>query len=103
MSCSRPFAALGRPHRIGWEINEQTKLTTKPSPKIKEARHKGVQYPMFDVGFLFALLRIARRWSLEKFATLTLKPRSHVRILIYQKWAIDLPGLIYGFEEMQGY
>ena len=58
---------------------------------------------MFDVGFLFALLRIAGRWSLEEFATLTLKPRSHVRILIYQKWAIDLPGLIYGFEEMQGY
>ena len=31
-----------------------------------------------------SLLGIARQWSLEKFAILTLKPRSHVRIqLIY--------------------
>ena len=28
------------------------------------------------------LLGIARQWSREKFAILTLKPRSHVRILI---------------------
>ena len=30
------------------------------------------------------LLGIARQWSLEKFAILTLKPQSHVRILIYR-------------------
>ena len=30
------------------------------------------------------LLGIARQWSLEKFAILTLKPWSHVRILIYR-------------------
>ena len=30
-------------HRIGWENNEQTKLTTKPSPKTKELQHMGVQ------------------------------------------------------------
>ena len=29
-------------------------------------------------------LGIARQWSREKFAILTLKPRSHVRILIYR-------------------
>ena len=41
------------------------------------------------VCFLFkSLLGIARQWSREKFAILTLKPRSHVRILIYRTWAI---------------
>ena len=34
------------------------------------------------------LLEIARQWSGEKFAILTLKPRSHVRISIYRTWAI---------------
>ena len=33
---------------------------------------------------------IARQWSREKFAILTLKPRRHVRILIYRKWAIHI-------------
>ena len=37
---------------------------------------------------LKSLLGIARQWSLEKFAILTLKPRSRVRILIYRTWAI---------------
>ena len=37
---------------------------------------------------LKSLLGIARQWSLEKFAIFTLKPRSHVKILIYQKGAI---------------
>ena len=37
---------------------------------------------------LKSLLGIARQWSREKFAILTLKPRSHDRILIYQTWAI---------------
>ena len=35
-----------------------------------------------------SLLGIARQWSREKFAILTLKPRSHVRILKYRTWAI---------------
>ena len=37
---------------------------------------------------LKSLLGMARRWNHEKFAVLTLKPRSHVRILIYRKRAI---------------
>ena len=37
---------------------------------------------------LNSLLGIARQWSREKFAILTLKPRSHVRILISRTWAI---------------
>ena len=37
---------------------------------------------------LKSLLGIARQWILEKFAILTLKPRSHVRILMYRAWAI---------------
>ena len=37
---------------------------------------------------LKSLLGIARQWSREKFAILSLKPRSHVRILIYRTWAI---------------
>ena len=39
---------------------------------------------------LSSLLGIARQWSRENFAILTLKRRSHVRILIYQTWAIEL-------------
>ena len=38
---------------------------------------------------LNSLLGIARQWSREKFAILTLKLRSNVRILIYQTWAIS--------------
>ena len=37
---------------------------------------------------LNSLLGIARQWSREKFAILTLKPRSHIRILKYRTWAI---------------
>ena len=38
---------------------------------------------------LKSLLGIARQWRLEQFAVLMLKPRSHIRILIYRTWAID--------------
>ena len=42
------------------------------------------------VFFVFkSLLGIARQWSRKKNAILTLKPRSHVRILIYRTWVID--------------
>ena len=37
---------------------------------------------------LKSLLGIARQWSVKNFAILSLKPRSHVRILIYRTWAI---------------
>ena len=44
------------------------------------------------VFFVFkSLLGIARQWSLEKFAILSLKPQSRVRILIYRKRAIADP------------
>ena len=41
-------------------------------------------------GFLYAqfLLRIQRNWSRENFAILFVKPRSHVKILIYRTWPI---------------
>ena len=39
---------------------------------------------------LKSLLGIARQWSREKFAILTLKPRSHVRVLIYRTLTIVL-------------
>ena len=42
---------------------------------------------------LKSLLGIARQLSLEKFAILTLKPRIHVRILIYPMWAISPPAV----------
>ena len=38
---------------------------------------------------LKSLLGIARQWTRERFAVLTLKPRSHVRILIYRTRAIE--------------
>ena len=37
---------------------------------------------------LKSLLGIAKQWRLKKFAILTLKSQSHVRILIYRTWAI---------------
>ena len=45
-------------------------------------------------GLVFFVLKsplgIPRQWNRTKFAILTLKPRSHVRILQYQTWAIIL-------------
>ena len=40
---SSDLGALGRPHEIGWENNNRTKLTMEPSPKTKELRPIGVQ------------------------------------------------------------
>ena len=37
---------------------------------------------------LKSLPRIARQWSLEKIAVLSVKPPSNVRILTYRTWAI---------------
>ena len=50
------------------------------------------QTSIFGVVFFVSksLLGIERLKSLEKFAILTRKPRSHVRILIYRTWPIDL-------------
>ena len=50
----------------------------------------GLVWCFFGLVFfvLTSLLGIARQRSRKKFAILTLKPRSHVRILIYQTWAI---------------
>ena len=39
---------------------------------------------------LKSLLGIAKQWSHEKFAILALKPRSHVRILVYRTWGIAI-------------
>ena len=45
---------------------------------------------------LKSLLGIATQWSRDKFAILTLKPRSHDKILIQQKWAmVNFPNLPY--------
>ena len=38
---------------------------------------------------LWSLLRIARQWSYEKFAILSMKPWSHFGILTYRLWSID--------------
>ena len=39
---------------------------------------------------LKTLLGIARQWSCEKIANLTLKPQIHVKILVYRTWAITV-------------
>ena len=48
------------------------------------------QTSIFGVVFFVSksLLGIERQKKLEKFAILTRKPRSHVRILIYRTWPI---------------
>ena len=50
------------------------------------------QTSIFGVVFFVSksLLGIDRQKKLEKFAILTRKPRSHVRILIYRTWPICL-------------
>ena len=47
-------------------------------------------FSTFDLVFfvLKSLLGIARQWSRKKFAIFSVKRQSHVRILIYRKWAI---------------
>ena len=49
-----------------------------------------VHFSIFESVFfvLKSPLENARQWGREKFAILYLKPRSHVRILIYRAWAI---------------
>ena len=49
-------------------------------------------FSIFGLAFfvLKSLLGIARQWSCEKFAILTLNPWSHDRILIYRMWAISM-------------
>ena len=46
------------------------------------------QTSIFGVVFFVSksLLGIERQKKLEKFATLTRKPRNHARILIYRTW-----------------
>ena len=48
------------------------------------------QTSIFGVVFFVSkyLLGIERQTKLERFAILTRKPRSHVRILIYRTWPI---------------
>ena len=45
---------------------------------------------------LKSLLGIAKQWRLKKFAILTLKSQSHVRILIYRTWAIKSKDYFFG-------
>ena len=50
------------------------------------------QTSIFGVVFFVSksLLGIERQKKLKKFTILTRKPRSHVRILIYRTWAIEV-------------
>ena len=59
------------------------------------------------IGLVFfalkSLLRISRHWSRDKFAILSLKPLSHVKILIYRKIPKITPVLLFSkvlFEEL---
>ena len=55
-------------------------------------RLSGRHFSIFGLVFfvLKSLLGIARQWSHEKFAILTLKPWILVKILVYRTWAITL-------------
>ena len=43
---------------------------------------------IYQYKYISVYLGIARQWSREKSAILTLNPRSHAKILIYPTWAI---------------
>ena len=62
------------PSSICWNSN----TTPRPSGHIS----------VFGFFVLNSFLGIARQWSREKCANLSLKPGSQVRILIYRTWAI---------------
>ena len=61
------------------------KLSGEIETQIAHIRYIKTHFPTFCLVFfvLKSLLAIARQWSLQQFAILTLKPRSRVRILIY--------------------
>ena len=63
-----------------------------PTFDIFKFRHDSKGFWSFSIcGLVFfvlnSLLGIAKQWSREKFAILTLKPRSRVRILRHRTWA----------------
>ena len=60
------------------------KILTWQTPRL--SGHFSIFGLVFFV--LKSLLGIARHWSREKFAVLSLNPRSYFRILIYRTWAI---------------
>ena len=55
------------------------------SVRLRLSDHFSIYGLVFYV--LKSLLGIVRKWRREKFAILTLKSRSHVRILIFRTWA----------------
>ena len=71
------FGVLNRPRSIYQYSNMVPRLSGQTS--------------IFGVVFFVSksLLGIERQKKLEKFAILTRKPRSHVRILIYRTWPIS--------------
>jgi len=70
------ISASNSPRSIYWKTNMTRRLSG--------------HFSIFGLVFfvLKSVLGIARQWSHEKFAILTLKPRGHVKILIYRTWAI---------------
>ena len=74
---SKQLSAANRPRSIYQYSNMAPRLSGQTS--------------IFGVVFFVSnsLLGIERQKKLEKFAILTRKPRSHVRILIYRTWPIS--------------
>ena len=78
----------------GWRIS--TLLSNNSPRSIYTFQNSDVtprlsgHFTVFGLVFfeLKSFLRIVRQWSRKKFAILTLKPRSHVKILMYWAWAI---------------
>ena len=80
---------LSETSRFTYDINRQVKCNFQVPQSLShdsEAFWPFI-YKLFGLVFfvLKSLLGIARQQSHEKFTTLSVKPRSHVRILMYQK------------------
>ena len=92
-------AAAPRTHRLDhWYSSSSLRIAHVRYVKILTwLRGFLVIFSIFGLIFfvLNSLLKIARQWSREKFAILTLKPRSHVRILINWTWAISAQKLLW--------
>ena len=76
----KPFTKQSKANAL-W-VNSPRSIYWNSNPTPKLSGHFSIFGLVFFV--LKFLLGIARQWSLEKFAILTLKPWSHVRILIHR-------------------
>ena len=94
---STPPPLPGLMHRKKLPFDDNSPRSRYKNSDMTPSSRLSGHISIFDLAFfvLKSLLGIARQWSRYKFAILTLKPRSHVRILIHRTWTIGEEGQFY--------